>query len=72
MSAEVLWNVTAFDGRFVEGGAPRLEDRGSYATDRAAWEAVLRDPRLAIVDSLFLQDGGGPPASPPSQARGSG
>ena len=61
MPAEVLWNVTAFDARFVEGGAPRLEDRGSYATDRAAWEAVLRDPRLAIVDSLFLQDGGGPP-----------
>jgi putative ABC transport system permease protein len=57
---DVPWNVTAFGESFVRGGPPSLEDRGAYATDRAAWEAVLRDPSLAIVDPVFLQSGGGP------------
>jgi putative ABC transport system permease protein len=56
------WRLTAFDERFVAGGAPRLEDRGSYATDEDAWRAVLRDPGLAIVDPVFLQRSGGPAA----------
>lgn len=60
MSTDTPWNVTAFDERFVRGGAPALEDRGPYPTDRAAWEAVLHDPGLAIVDPAFLQQGGGP------------
>ena len=60
MKDDVLWGVAAFDGRFVRGGAPRLEDRGSYPTDEAAWRAVLRDPNLAIVDPVFLAEGGGP------------
>ncbi len=60
MSSDELWNVTAFDARFVRGGPPRLEDRGGYATDGDAWAAVLRDPRLVIVDPAFLQNGGGP------------
>lgn len=60
--ARTMWNVTAFDERFVRGGPPTLEDRGSYPTDRAAWEAVVRDPSLAIVDAAFLQTGGGPPS----------
>ena len=42
------------------GGPPILEDRGTYRSDREAWEAVLRDPTLAIVDPAFLQNGGGP------------
>ena len=57
MKEDVLWNVTAFDGRFVGGGPPRLEDRGSYPSDAAAWRAVLRDPSLAIVDPVFLATG---------------
>ena len=61
MDGSKMWPLTAFDRRFVDGGAPRLTDRGRYATDRAAWEAVLRDPRLVIVEETFLQDGGGPP-----------
>jgi putative ABC transport system permease protein len=55
------WNMTAFDGRLVDGGAPELQDRGRYASDRAAWEAVLYDPSKIIVDEAFLQQGGGPP-----------
>ena len=59
--AKTMWNVTAFDERFVRGGPPALEDRGAYASDRAAWEAVARDSSLAIVDAAFLQNSGGPP-----------
>jgi putative ABC transport system permease protein len=55
-----LWKLTAFDRRLVAGGAPTLEDRGSYPTDRAAWEAVLRNPRLVIADPAFKQTGGPP------------
>ena len=40
---------------------PRLEDRGTYPTDAAAWQAVLDNPNLIIVDPAFLQQGGGPP-----------
>lgn len=54
------WALTVFDRRLLAGGPPKLDDRGPYATDRAAWEAVLRDPSLAIVDPSFLQIGGGP------------
>ncbi len=58
----VPWGMTAFDEAFVRGGPPALDDRGAYPTDRAAWEAVLRDPSLAIVDTAFLQASGGPPS----------
>jgi len=61
MKTSVPWSMTGFDERFIAGGAPVLDDRGSYPTDRAAWKAVLRDPRLVIVDPAFLQNGGGPP-----------
>jgi putative ABC transport system permease protein len=60
MDEHAMWNLTAFDDRFVAGGPPILEDRGAYGSDREAWEAVLRDPTLAIVDPAFLQNGGGP------------
>jgi putative ABC transport system permease protein len=62
MITDAPWAMAAFDERFVRGGPPKLLDRGDYATDRAAWEAVLRDPLLAIVDELFLKQGGGPPS----------
>jgi putative ABC transport system permease protein len=60
MSATTPWALTVFDERFVAGRPPTLDDRGAYETDRAAWEAVLRDPSLAIVDPTFLQVAGGP------------
>lgn len=61
MPDDVLWTVTAFDSRFVAGGPPKLEDRGSFPTDQAAWAAVLNDPSLGIADPAFLQEGGGGP-----------
>ena len=60
MDEHAMWNLTAFDERFIAGGPPVLEDRGTYRSDKEAWEAVLRDPTLAIVDPAFLQNGGGP------------
>jgi putative ABC transport system permease protein len=61
MTEPTHWNLTAYDERLIRGDAPKLEDRGTYPTDAAAWRAVLRDPRLVIVDPAFLQQGGGPP-----------
>jgi putative ABC transport system permease protein len=60
MDEDAMWNLTAFDDRFIAGGPPILEDRGTYRSDSEAWQAVLRDPTLAIVDPAFLQNGGGP------------
>jgi putative ABC transport system permease protein len=60
MTKALPWNLTAFDKRFLEGGPPKLEDRGSYPTDLAAWQAVLNDDSLAIIDPAFLQASGGP------------
>lgn len=59
------WGVGTFDRAFVEQGAPTLADRGSYADDRAAYEAVLTDPTLIMPTEFFLQSGGGPPGPPP-------
>jgi len=56
------WSGTAFDQSLVNHGAPALDDHGAYASDRAAYAAVLANPRLAIVDKFFLSSGNGPPA----------
>ncbi|MGQ0825589.1 MAG: ABC transporter permease [Actinomycetota bacterium] len=55
------WLMTAFGQSLVDGGVPTLDDRGGYASDTAAYQAVLDDPSLAIVDDFFLSDGPGPP-----------
>ena len=60
MTTDIPWNLTAFDRRFIAGTPPTLYDRGKYPTDRAAWEAVLADDSLAIVDPEFLRNGTGP------------
>ena len=57
--ARTLWPATGIGPELV-AAPPNLRDRGSYATDRAAWQAVLDDPDLAIVDDYFLQTTGGP------------
>ena len=55
------WPITAFDERLLARGVPKLGDRlPRFASDRAAWEAVLASPDLAIVSDFFLS-GGGPP-----------
>lgn len=56
------WPLTGYDAGLLARGIPKLADRGTHATDRAAWEAVLADPNLMIVSDFFLS-GGGPPES---------
>ncbi len=55
------WTATGFDQRFVDHGAPKLDDHGAYANDAAAYRAVLASPHLALVENSFLASGGGPP-----------
>jgi putative ABC transport system permease protein len=54
------WALSGYDASLLARGVPTLNDRGKYATDKAAWEAVLADPNLMIVSDFFLS-GGGPP-----------
>jgi putative ABC transport system permease protein len=56
--------MSGFDRRLIATSAPTLSSRmDGFGSDRAAFAAVLRNPRLAIVPDWFLQTGGGPPAN---------
>jgi len=57
------WGIAGVDADFVGRGAPGLQewDTDAYPTEADVWAAVAADPGLAVVDSFFLQDGGGPP-----------
>ena len=55
------WALSGYDARFVDHGPPRLDDRGAYPTDAAAYRAVMTTPNLAIIEKSFLANGGGPP-----------
>jgi putative ABC transport system permease protein len=52
-----MWPITGFGPEFAHA-PPVLRDRGVYADDRAAWEAVLADPSLVITDEFLLNNGG--------------
>jgi putative ABC transport system permease protein len=60
------WPVTGIERSFVDIGPPAIEERADgYDSDREVWEALVEDPRTAVIDIFFLQaGGGGPPASP--------
>jgi putative ABC transport system permease protein len=48
----------------ANGGPPTLSDRAEdLESDSAVWRQLLRDPSTAVVPTLFLQEGGGVPAS---------
>ncbi len=56
--------VRGIDARFASSVEAPLQLRSSdYASDREAWEAVARDPSLAIVDANVLLRPGGDPAN---------
>jgi len=58
------YSVRGIDGDFASVVEAPLQLRSpDYATDREAWEAVARDPSLAIVDANVLQQRGGDPAN---------
>jgi putative ABC transport system permease protein len=59
------WPAGAFDASYIEHEAPKLARRPpQYATDLAAYQAVLADPSLFIPTAYFLQRGGGGPPTP--------
>lgn len=59
-SDPVDWPISGFDESLV-AAPPTLQDRGRYATDAEAWEAVRTDPSLIIADQFFATPGAGPP-----------
>ena len=59
------WPAASFDESFIAKQAPELEQRpAEYATNAAAYQAVLANPDLFIAPAFFLQMGGGPPTPP--------
>jgi putative ABC transport system permease protein len=57
-------SFTGYDETLLARGVPALSSRDTrYATDDAAWRAVLASPDLTIVPSDFLAVGGGPPTT---------
>src|SRR5581483_9474871 len=61
-TAAVTQPLTGFDEALLTSGAPALAARDpQYATDEAAWRAVLRSPGLVIVPADFFATAGGPP-----------
>jgi putative ABC transport system permease protein len=59
----VGWPVTGFGSEFAQA-PPKLKDRGSFATNDAAWAAVGSDPTLIIIDTNFLATAGRLPVDP--------
>jgi putative ABC transport system permease protein len=54
------WTVTGFDADLLARGTPLLMDRDeAYASDAAAYQAVLDDPTKVIVPEGFLAGVGG-------------
>jgi putative ABC transport system permease protein len=57
-------SFTGFDETLLARGVPALSSRDKrYASDDAAWRAVLASPELTIVPSDFLAVRGGPPTT---------
>jgi putative ABC transport system permease protein len=56
------WFATGIGPEFVDIGPPELEDRlPEFDSDRDTYRELLSDPNTVIIDSFFLQFGGGPP-----------
>jgi putative ABC transport system permease protein len=58
----VTWPVTGFGPELLRS-PPAMQELGAYASESDAWQAVLEDPDLVIVDEFFLATGGGPSSS---------
>ncbi|MDP8959769.1 MAG: ABC transporter permease, partial [Actinomycetota bacterium] len=56
-----FWALSGFGASFLDARPPDLgEWLPEYPDQRSVWQAVLRDPRLVIIDAFFLQTGAGP------------
>ena len=61
-----LWPITGIERSFAEVGPPALGERApGFESASEVWRTLLDDPETAVVDSFFLQEGGGgPPVVP--------
>jgi putative ABC transport system permease protein len=59
------WFASGIDRSFIKVGTPVLSKRAPGLTSAAeVWDKLLRDPTTMVIDSFFLQTGGGPAAAP--------
>jgi putative ABC transport system permease protein len=59
------WPVTGVDDVFMRVGPPSLSERASgFSSDEAVWKELLSNPRTAVVDITFLQQGADIPQLP--------
>jgi putative ABC transport system permease protein len=59
-----FWGLGGIDRTFIDGGAPSLQEfLPELRSEEGAWQALLTDPSLIIVDEFFLSRGGGPPSA---------
>lgn len=56
-SSDGEWPITGF-GPELAGAPPTLHDLGRFESEDAAWQAVLHDPGLVIVDGFLLDTTG--------------
>ncbi len=61
MSKPQDWPLAAFDEDYLAMGPPQIVNTGDYPSADAAYQAVLNDPSLIIVDTKFLRVGSGVP-----------
>ncbi|MEA2505522.1 MAG: putative transport system permease protein [Actinomycetota bacterium] len=61
------WFASGIDRSFVDVGTPVLSKRApGLSSSKAVWDRLLTDPHTMVIDSFFLQAGGGP-ATPPAK-----
>jgi len=58
------WTATGIDESFVASGTPLLGEKEEGKSAKEVWATLLSDPSTVIIDSFFLQEGGG---GPPTQ-----
>ena len=59
------WPVSGIEPDFV-ASAPPIEERAEgFSSDKAVWAEVADNPRVAVIDIFFLQEGGGGPPEIP-------
>jgi putative ABC transport system permease protein len=61
VDAPVAWTATGIDESFVAAGTPLLNEKEEGKSAKEVWETVLEDPSTVIIDTFFLQEGGGGP-----------
>jgi putative ABC transport system permease protein len=58
------WPVSGITKDLVDVGAPTLTKRAAgFTSDARVWDKLIADPSTVVIDSFFLQKGGGGPGT---------